>query len=134
MAREEAITFYCKLCGFEAPKESSIKRHITSSKDDDHNGRKGTHSHIGETHKNKPEKEIVETSNNTGSYKGPAEGIDATVQNITERPVQNAGGSGDEKAVVVAMDSETLFELIRTADKDVAWRLFEQLQEGPKNE
>lgn len=58
-------------------------------------------------------------------YTGDPEGIDATMQDIADRPVKETGGGGP--VVLLAVDEDRLFRLIRSEDEELARWAFDQV-------
>lgn len=70
----------------------------------------------------------VKTETGNASYEGPAEGIDATMQWITERPVQGVEQKDDEILVTLSFTEEDLFRFIREyPDERMAREIFEEM-------
>jgi len=106
MATEDKILYRCTLCqpGEEYTNDNAgdVKKHITTSDNGRHEGKQSDMQFIEEV--DKLDKESVEANertrhegeertiveNNTGSYEGPATGLDMTGQHITERDKKKA--------------------------------------------
>lgn len=67
--------------------------------------------------------EVITVGDPLRNYKGPKGGIDATMQHISERPKK------DSKKWEVSLSQEQVFDIIREADKDTAWEIFQELVE-----
>lgn len=82
------------------------------------------------------------------SYEGPVEGIDATMQHFSERPVQETLDDDVEEATeetpeseeeiaeptgslqLLAVDDDMLFRMLRVEDEELARQVFERMQES----
>lgn len=60
-------------------------------------------------------------------YTGDPEGIDATMQNIQDRPVKQAGDDADPPLMLLPVDRDRLFKLLRAEDEEVARWAFDKL-------
>jgi len=148
MATEDKILYRCTLCqpGEEYTNDNAgdVKKHITTSDNGRHEGKQSDMQFIEEV--DKLDKESVEANermrhegeertiveNNTGSYEGPATGLDMTGQHITERDKKKAEEIVDEmetdnEQISVDMTPTMAFKIIRTADESIARELFDKI-------
>lgn len=117
---EDEIVYRCKVCPpgdeYESGTRADVVRHITMKDDQYHGERDGnergviremTRAEVETEEANRrcdhdgEERTVVESGN--AKYEGPAGGIDATMQNITERPVKSSRQEGE---VVTDVEAE----------------------------
>jgi hypothetical protein len=149
----EDIKYRCTLCPpseeYTSDNKGSVKKHITHYEEGRHEGKKGTESeeHIEEIPRNEIEtivankrtehegEETVEIRKGNSAYVGRAEGIDATMTGITERPYADPANILDESATfLVRLDDSDIIEILNSdIPKKVRQKLFKQVMEKQDN-
>lgn len=149
----EDIKYRCTLCPpgeeYTSDIKGSVKKHISHDEKGRHEGKKGTESdeHIEEVPRNEIEtieankrtehegEERVELRKGNAAFKGRAEGIDATMTGITERPYADPASILDESATfLVRLDDSDIIEILNSdIPKKVRQKLFKQVMEKEDN-
>jgi len=126
----DEIVYRCGVCPpgdeYESGARADVVRHITMKADQYHDERNGnergvinetTRAEIETEEANRrcdhdgEERTVVESGN--AKYDGPAGGIDATMQNIAERPVKSTRQEGE---VVTDVEAEPKVAVLLTPD------------------
>jgi hypothetical protein len=145
----EGPIFRCSLCPhgeeFESDNKTSVKKHISHKDSGRHQGKKGAESdeHIEEVPRNEIEtlkanervshegEEQTEITVGNRRYVGRTEGIDGTMQPISERPYSDPAGVLDESATFfVRLDDSDIIEILNAdIPKELREKLFKQVME-----
>lgn len=120
---DTSVTYQCNYCEYESDSRRAMKIHISNAgqedEDDPHNGKRGdtpgAYTDMTDTTEIEENNERVTHEGGNATYTGPAEGLDMTMQHISERKVTELE---PQEKILIGLDMEQIAEIVSAEISD----------------